>query len=67
MNFSAQDILKLIARVIVFPANKVCKHWVAMEMLGMLESAGWDCPDELAKAVVDADDETILRLLTNLG
>jgi hypothetical protein len=57
------DILALIGELMKFPHPQICRHAVACDLLSLLESKGWTCPVELAKAVVEADDETALRII----
>lgn len=63
ISISADVVLDIIERFIRFPDARVCKHYVASLVLSELERAGFDVVQELAKAIVEADDETALRLL----
>jgi hypothetical protein len=56
-------MLGMVANVLRFPFSKVCVHWVAVGLLDSLAANGFTVSEELADAVVRADDETSLRLL----
>lgn len=51
------DIIELVAQLLNFPHPKVCKHYVAANLLSILEKHGVPVSDDLAKAVVDGDDD----------
>ena len=55
-----------IKRIIQFPRAQVCKHLVAADLLSMIEENGNSVSEELAAAIVGADDEEALRLLANV-
>ncbi len=58
-----ESLKLLVAKFVAFPFAKVCKHWAAGEVLQLMESWEMEVSNELAKAVVSADDEEALRLL----
>ena len=43
-----------------YPWPQVCKHLIACRILTSMEEIGFEIPSELAKAVVNSDDETAL-------
>jgi hypothetical protein len=47
-------------RVIAYPFPQICKHLVASNMLSDMEQLGFDVTQEVARAVVQADDEAAL-------
>jgi hypothetical protein len=47
-------------RVIAYPFPKICKHLVAANMLSDMEQIGFEVTKEIARAVVEADDESAL-------
>jgi hypothetical protein len=47
-------------RVIAYPFPQICKHLVASNMLSDMEGLGFDVTQEVARAVVQSDDETAL-------
>ena len=56
-------ILQYIESLLRFPNPTICRHLVAADLLSMMEELGWRCPEALAKAVVDGEDElAILEL-----
>ena len=64
---SAKDMIKgLIKRLLKFPNPTICRHLVAASLLDILERGGTGVSEELAKAVVGADDELALLLLEKL-
>lgn len=59
----ADAVLSQIERLLNFPYAQVCRHYVAANLLDMLERHGYLLTTELASAVVNADDDTALKLL----
>lgn len=57
------EVYRLIQKLIQFPRATICVHAVAADLLGALERAGGTLDIPLVAAIVDADDETALRLL----
>jgi hypothetical protein len=53
----------MIKRLLNFPYAKICRHSVAADLLDRLERAGAPVSMELAKAIIDANDERALTLL----
>jgi hypothetical protein len=60
------DLWRGIRKIIEFPQPVVCKHWAALVLLEVLNNQGVELPEDLVKAIVDADDETSLSLLEDL-
>jgi hypothetical protein len=58
-----QKIIAVAQRILKHPQGTICKHWVVLILLDLLEREGWPISMELAKAVVDADDDKSLELL----
>lgn len=56
-------IWRMIENAIKFPYPQICKHLVAADLLSLLEQYGVVVSEELAKAIVSADDEAALLLL----
>ena len=65
-NITTKDILEMIKGLLIFPHPQICRHYVAANLLSLLEKRGWKCSNEFAKAVVDADDETAIRITDRL-
>ena len=57
------DVLTLVRGAIKFPFPQVCKHLVALDLLNLLITKGYEVREELASAVVEARDEDALQLL----
>ena len=47
-------------RVIAYPFPQVCKHLVAANMLSDMEQLGFEVTNEVARAVVQSDDDAAL-------
>jgi hypothetical protein len=60
-------LLTMIERLLKFPFPQICRHSVACDLLDQLERHGAPVSQDLAKAIVNADDETALTLLHTLG
>jgi hypothetical protein len=60
-------LVKMIERLLNFPFATICRHSVAADLLDQLGRHGAPVTDDLARAIVGADDETALRLLPALG
>lgn len=61
-----RQLLGYVKRALEFPFPQICKHMVAADLLSLLEERGLPIPDELAKAVVQADDETAIELIDEM-
>lgn len=64
-----KDILSFILSTVEFPFGQVCKHYVAGNLLALLEAKGmieYEDADRLAKTLVNADDENSIRILKEL-
>lgn len=60
------DIYRLMLRLIRFPSSSVCVHFVAIELYDILEKAGCNPPDDLAKYLVNAEDDLAEKTIENL-
>jgi len=60
-------LVTMIERLLKFPYPQICRHSVAGTLLDHLERAGAPVSKELARAVVQADDELALALLHTLN
>lgn len=60
-------LVTMIDRLMRFPFPTICRHSVAADLLDRLELQGAPVSVELARAIVSADDETVLELLPTLG
>ena len=58
-----KDILQLVKKLIEFPDTQVCKHYVALQLLSLLEAKGVVLSNSLVTAVVASNDEEIIRLI----
>lgn len=47
-------------RVIEYPFPQICKHLVASNILSDMEELGFEVTQEVARAVVESDDEAAL-------
>jgi len=56
-------IIHIIERMMRFPYPTICRHSVAADLLSLLEEYGRPVSTELARAIVQADDDTALVLL----
>lgn len=60
-NASGDELLaELWKKIIGYPAPRVCKHLIVANLLSDMEEIGFEIPEELARAVVECDDETAL-------
>lgn len=66
MTVPADRIVKAIEGLLRFPFPQVCRHLVAADLLSLLEECGASVSEELAHAVVRAEDEEALDLLPAL-
>lgn len=58
-----EGLYRLIEALVEFPYGQICKHYVALQVVGLLEVRGLAKDKDLAKALCQADDETALELL----
>lgn len=58
-----QVLRELISCFVSFPRPHVCKHWCALRVLQAMEILGHEIPEGLERAVVRAEDETVLSIL----
>lgn len=57
------ELLRMVRNVVSGPFPQICVHTVASGLLSLLEDSGYPLSDDLANAVVRADDATAVRLL----
>lgn len=57
--------LKLVKKFINFPQAKVCKHYIALEIINVLQNEVIFSP-ELIDSILDADDEFSLKEIDKL-
>jgi hypothetical protein len=62
-----QELIKLMERMLNFPFPQICRHLVACDILELLEKYGAKISQDLARAVVRAEDEEALMLLRELS
>lgn len=60
------DIYKIIKRLVEFPFPQICVHYVAINLLSLLESKNVNIDNNLAKVLTQADDFTALELLDEI-
>jgi hypothetical protein len=60
MGLSTEQSLKMVEFLVKYPTRSISRHYVAATILDLLEQNGMALPTELAKAVVDCDDELAL-------
>ena len=61
------DLLRMIERLVNFPFPQICRHSVACDLLSLFETYfGGDGLARLAKALVQADDESALAEIESL-
>lgn len=63
----AAMVLEAVRGCLNFPFPQICRHLVACDLLEILERVGYVIPDDLARAVVKADDARALPLLDAFG
>lgn len=59
----AHEVLDIVQRLLQFPLPTICRHAVAADLLSALEAHGYPVSNELAGAVVRAEDDVALKLL----
>jgi hypothetical protein len=62
-NLPHLTVLELMRKLINFPRPEICKHSVVCDLLSALEAEGMPVSEDLAGAVVNADDEGSLAIL----
>ena len=60
------DIYKIIRKLVNFPYRKICVHSVACDLLFLIEEKGATIDFELAKSIVNADNEKSLSILDKI-
>ena len=60
------DIYPMIRRLLRFPFPQICRHFMALNLLSLLEQKGMVISVALAKAIMEGDDETALIELEKL-
>ena len=66
MTVPAKDIVRIVDGLLKFPFPQICRHSVALDLLSLLKENGIDVSEELAVAVIKADDDTALSLIEDL-
>ena len=64
-SIDSSKILNEIRTLALMPQGQVCKHFVMLNLLNMLEVNGCTLDANVVKAVSDADDTQILSCLNN--
>ncbi len=68
-----KDLYKIIQGLVNFPYGQICVHAVALDLLNLMETKGFEIPSELAKSLSKGsygDDESkliIKNILHNEG
>lgn len=62
-----KDIYYMIVGLLKFPFPQVCRHFVALELLSLLEKNGYEVSEELAKYISKASecDYEAIEMITN--
>lgn len=58
-------LMQEIKKLAELPQGVVCKHWVMLQLLQIIEQSGTPLDKSLVKACSDADDSGILRLFSS--
>lgn len=66
MGISTEQALKMVDGLMRFPYPSICRHYVAANILDLLERNGVEISTELARAVVRCDDETAIEELEKI-
>lgn len=56
-------IYLFIRKIIKYPHAHICKHYVAIELLSLLESLDYTLDSQLVDAIISGDDTCTLALL----
>ena len=66
--FSDSQLLVLVRKILMHRGGQVCKHTIAADVLELMEQGGYPLNEQvpLVSAVVEADDETALKILNDL-
>lgn len=51
ISIDSNDIYKLVLATIKFPNSQICKHFVALDLLSLLQSKGVSLDEELVDAI----------------
>ena len=62
-----KEILKLLRGFVEFPESKICKHFVALTLLNLLESKGCSISKDLVKDIVEGEDVKAINYLESAG
>ena len=62
----ANDILSVIHKMLTFDYPTICRHYIAAELLSLLESKGVPVTNDFARGVVNADDALAISELKKL-
>jgi hypothetical protein len=66
VSIPSDALLKMIERLLRFRYAEICRHMVAADLLSILEQYGFPVTKGLAEAIVNANDEESLALLSNI-
>lgn len=66
-SISQEVVLKMVENLMKFPYPTICRHAIALDLLGALEFAGYELNAELANAVCSAHDDEALAILETLS
>ena len=58
-----KEIYQFIKGLIEFPNGQVCKHYVCANLLDFIEKKGAKLDSKLVESIVNAEDETSIKLL----
>ena len=61
-----KDLITLLEGLLTYPYPNICRHFVAGELLSIFEKHNIPVTNELAKAVVQCDDDKALEHLNKL-
>lgn len=61
------ELLSLIANWVQFPFPTICKHSVCLDVLDRMERRGYAIPEGLAKALCEADNDAVVRIINEHG
>ncbi len=64
MRLSDAQLLRFIRETIEFPDAKVCKHFIAANLLSLMEENGYPLSNALAAAIVGGDDIAAIEMLS---
>jgi hypothetical protein len=69
VNITEQDIFKQVSQIINFPYPMICKHFIAANLLSMLEECGYPATEQfkaLATHIVRAEDDAATNAIAQM-